>query len=219
MIINERKIWETLKQIGFTDNASAGIMANIFVESGFKPDNVQNSFEKRLGNDAEYTKKINDRVYTREQFAKDGSGYGLCQWTYPARKRALYDFCMCRGTRIDNIDDQLYYLTQECRNGGLFDRLNKCASPYDAGVLFMLNFERPKDQSVTAQKRRGELAVRFYNDNVDSKSIDNAYFALDNLFSEVTDTLKGKYGNGADRVNALGADYEIVQKIINHISI
>ena len=217
MIVNESKIWQALKQIGFTDFASAGIMANIFVESGFKPDNVQNSFEKRLGTDAEYTKKVNERTYTREQFANDSAGYGLCQWTYHTRKSALYDFCMCRSTKIDNIVDQLLFMTQECRNSGLFDRLNKCTSPYDAGVLFMLNFEKPKDQSVTAQKRRGELAVRFYNDNVDTKSIDNAYFALDNLFSEVTDTLKGKYGNGADRVKALGADYEIVQNIINHI--
>ncbi len=217
MIANEQKIFGTLKQIGFTDFACAGIMANIFVESGFKPDNIQNSFEKRLGNDTEYTKKINERTYTREQFTNDHAGYGLCQWTYPTRKASLYDFCMCRSSKIDNIADQLYFMAQECRHSGLFDKLNKCASPYEAGVLFMLNFEKPKDQSVTSQKRRGELAVRFYNDNVDTKTLDNAYFALDNLFSEVVDTLKGKYGNGADRAKALGADYEIVQNIINHI--
>ena len=71
MIANEQKLFGTLKQIGFTDFASAGIMANIIVESGFKPDNLQNSFEKRLGADAEYTKKVNERAYTREQFAND----------------------------------------------------------------------------------------------------------------------------------------------------
>ena len=189
MIANESKIWSTLKQIGFTDFASAGIMANIFVESGFKPDNLQNSFEKRLGSDADYTKKVNERVYTREQFANDSAGYGLCQWTYHTRKSALYDFCMCRSTKIDNIVDQLLFMTQECRNSGLFDRLNKCASPYDAGVLFMLNFEKPKDQSVTAQKRRGELAIRFFNDNVNSKAISHHKSTLDDIVTKVKDTL------------------------------
>lgn len=220
MIANENKIWQTLKQIGFTDNASAGIMANIFVESGFKPDNLQNSFEKRFGTDSEYTKKVNEREYTREQFANDSAGYGLCQWTYHTRKSALYDFCMCRSTKIDNIVDQLLFMTQECRNSELFDKLNKCASPYDAGVLFMLNFERPKDQSVTAQKRRGELAIRFYNENVSTNDIyeqmDNK---LDHLCAIVRETIEGKYGNGADRVKALGANYDIVQRVINYISI
>lgn len=219
MIINEHKIWETLKQLGFTDYASAGIMANIFVESGFKPDNVQNSFEKRLGSDTEYTKKVNNREYTREQFAHDSCGYGLCQWTYHTRKSALYDFCMCRSTKIDNITDQLLFMTQECRNSGLFDRLNKCATPYDAGVLFMLNFERPKDQTVTAQKRRGELAIRFYNDNVDSSDLPKAKPTLDELITMVKDTISGKYGNGQERVQRLGEHYSIVQRIINYISI
>ena len=217
MIANESEIWNALHRAGFNDIASAGILANMHVESHLKPDNVQNTYESKVGTDEAYTKKINMRTYTREQFANDHAGYGLCQWTYSSRKRALYDFCMVRSGNIANIYDQVLFLAQECRNSGLFDLLNKCTSPYDAGVLFMLKFEKPKDQSVTAQKRRGELAVRFYNDNVDTKSLDNAYFALDNLFSEVTDTLKGIYGNGADRVKALGADYEIVQQIINHI--
>lgn len=219
MIANESEIWTTLKQIGFTDFATAGIMANIFVESGFKPDNLQNSFEKRLGNDAEYTKKVNERSYTREQFANDSAGYGLCQWTYRTRKSALYDFCMCRSTKIDNIVDQLLFMAQECRNSGLFDKLNKCASPYDAGVLFMLHFEKPKDQSVTAQKRRGELAIRFFNDNVNSKSISHHKSTLDDIVAKVKDTIAGKYGNGVERMKNLGADYDIVQRIINHISI
>lgn len=192
-------------------------MANIFVESRFKPDNVQNSFEKRLGSDEEYTKKVNNREYSREQFAKDSAGYGLCQWTYPDRKRALYEFCMCRSAHIDNIDDQLYYLAQECRNGGLFDKLNRCANPYNAGVMFMLEFEKPKDQSVTAQKRRGELAIRFYNDNFDSSVLPRSSTTLDELFNKVKDTIAGKYGNGNERFEKLGDDYEIVQRIINHI--
>lgn len=217
MIMNESKIWATLRHIGFTQNASAGIMANIFVESGFKPDNVQNSFEKRLGSDDEYTKRVNERSYSREQFATDSAGYGLCQWTYHTRKRALYDFCMCRSTHIDNIDDQLFFLAQECRNSGLFDKLNKCTSAYDAGVMFMLEFEKPKDQTVTAQKRRGELAVRFYYDNFDSSVMPRSKTTLDELVTKVKDTIVGKYGNGAERVNNLGDDYDIVQRIINHI--
>lgn len=218
MIANEVEIWKALHNAGFNDIASAGILANMYSESHLKPDNVQNTYESKVGTDEAYTRKINERTYTREQFANDHAGYGLCQWTYPTRKQALYDFCMVRSGNIASITDQVLFLAQECRSSGLFDKLNRCATPYDAGVMFMLQFEKPKNQTVTAQKMRGELAIRFYNDNVSTVNLAQRDYNLDRLYEIVQDTLAGKYGNGEVRAVALGDDYEIVQKIINHIS-
>lgn len=218
MIANECEIWKALHNAGFNDIASAGILANMHAESHLKPNNVQNTYESKVGSDEAYTRKINERTYTREQFANDHAGYGLCQWTYHTRKQALYDFVMVRSGNIASITDQVLFLAQECRSSGLFDKLNHCATPYDAGVLFMLQFEKPKNQTVTAQKMRGELAVRFYNDNVSTVNLAQRDYNLDRLYEIVQDTLAGKYGNGDVRAVALGDDYEIVQKIINHIS-
>ena len=218
MIANECEIWKALHNAGFNDIASAGILANMHAESHLKSNNVQNSYESKVGSDEVYTRKINERAYTRDQFANDHAGYGLCQWTYHTRKSALYDFVMVRSGNIANITDQVLFLAQECRSSGLFDKLNRCVTPYDAGVLFMLQFEKPKNQTVTAQKMRGELAIRFYNDNVSTVNLAQRDYNLDRLYELVQDTLAGKYGNGEVRAVALGDDYEIVQKIINHIS-
>lgn len=217
MIANEHEIYKTLKDLGFTDFATAGIMANLYCESRFKPDNVQNSYEKIVGNNVDYTKKVNNGDLHIEQFANDCAGYGLAQWTEYSRKKGLYAFIMARSKDISNLYDQLAFLRLECQNSGLYGKLNKCTSPYDAGVLFMLKFERPKNQTAQAQKNRGELATRFYNDNVSSVSIANQKSNLYKLFEMVSDTIAGKYGNGEDRKKALGKDYSIVQMIINYI--
>ena len=46
---NENKIWSYLKAKGMSDFAIAGIMGNLQAESGLNPQNLQNSYEKKLG--------------------------------------------------------------------------------------------------------------------------------------------------------------------------
>ena len=45
----EEKIWSFLKAQGLTDAGAAGLMGNLYAESGLRPDNLQNSYEGRLG--------------------------------------------------------------------------------------------------------------------------------------------------------------------------
>ena len=76
----EEKIWSFLKAQGLTDAGAAGLMGNLYAESGLRANNLQNSYEGRLGmTDAEYTEMVNRGTYTN--FANDRAGYGLCQWT------------------------------------------------------------------------------------------------------------------------------------------
>ena len=50
------KIWNFLKSNGLSDCGTAGLMGNLFAESGLNPQNLQNSYEKKLGHtDASYT--------------------------------------------------------------------------------------------------------------------------------------------------------------------
>ena len=51
--MNEQKIWDYLKAQGFNSSGAAGLMGNLYAESGLDPKNLQNSYEKKLGyNDA-----------------------------------------------------------------------------------------------------------------------------------------------------------------------
>lgn len=51
-------------------------MGNLYAESGLKPDNLQNTCEKKLGlSDADYTAQVDAGIY--QDFVHDSAGYGL----------------------------------------------------------------------------------------------------------------------------------------------
>ena len=84
----EKYIWSRLTAAGLTPAGAAGLMGNLYAESGLNPANLQNTHEKKLGlTDAAYTAAVDAGTYTN--FAGDGAGYGLAQWTYKTRKAAL----------------------------------------------------------------------------------------------------------------------------------
>ena len=88
---NEEKIWNYLKGAGLNDFGTAGLMGNLYAESGLIPNNVENLYEKRLGvTDASYTAAVDSGKY--QFFATDKAGYGLAQWTYCSRKAELLDY-------------------------------------------------------------------------------------------------------------------------------
>ena len=72
---NEKAIWDYL--YGKIGNAYgvAGLMGNLYAESALRPNNLQNTYEKKLGlSDTQYTAKVDDGSYTN--FVKDSAGYG-----------------------------------------------------------------------------------------------------------------------------------------------
>ena len=87
----EEKIWKYLKKNGLNDYGVAGLMGNLYAESGLKPMNLQNSSERSIGmTDEEYTKAVDNGTYC--DFVTDRGGYGLAQWTYWSRKKALLEY-------------------------------------------------------------------------------------------------------------------------------
>ena len=72
---NEEKIWNYLKGAGLNDFGAAGLMGNLYAESGLIPNNVENLYEKRLGvTDASYTAAVDSGKY--QFFSTDKAGYG-----------------------------------------------------------------------------------------------------------------------------------------------
>ena len=112
----EEKIWNFLKSQGLSDVGVSIIMGHGFAESGLKPDNLQNSYERKLGMaDAEYTEMVDNGTYAN--FAHDKAGYGLFQWTYWSRKAALLAYAKSAGKSIGDLEMQLGFLMQELSQG------------------------------------------------------------------------------------------------------
>ena len=108
----EKYIWNRLTAAGLTPAGAAGLMGNLYAESGLNPANLQNTHEKKLGlTDAAYTAAVDAGTYTN--FAGDGAGYGLAQWTYKTRKAALLAYVRAAGRSIGDLEAQLGFLIQE----------------------------------------------------------------------------------------------------------
>ena len=109
---NESTIWNFLKGKGISNYGIAGIMGNLYAESGLLPNNLENTYEKKLGmTDAQYTAAVDNGTY--KNFVKDAAGYGLAQWTYYTRKQGLLDYVKSKGVSIGNLNAQLDYLYKE----------------------------------------------------------------------------------------------------------
>lgn len=163
--MNEVTIWKFLKAQGLTDAGTAGLMGNIYAESGLNPKNLQNTYEKKLGyTDAAYTAAVDNGTYTN--FVRDSAGYGLCQWTYWTRKQALYAFCKAIGASIGNLDAQLRFLMKELSESfkGVLGVLLTTTSVREASDAVLLQFERPaKMNDPAVQQKRAEYGQTYYN--------------------------------------------------------
>lgn len=161
---NEEKIWNYLKGAGLNDCGAAGLMGNLYAESGLRPDNLQNTYEKKLGmTDASYTAAVDGGTYTG--FVRDCAGYGLAQWTYWSRKQGLFNFSKAAGRSIGDLEMQLDFLMKELREGykAVLTTLKTVGSVRQASDAVLLQFERPADQSETAKKRRASFGQKYYD--------------------------------------------------------
>lgn len=63
--MNEKTIWNKLISAGLTFAGTAGLMGNLYAESALNPQNLQNSYEKKLG----YTDSIYTQAEKKSYFA------------------------------------------------------------------------------------------------------------------------------------------------------
>lgn len=160
---NPSTIWNFFKGKGLNNFAVAGIMGNIYAESGFKPTNLQNSYEKALGyTDDSYTAAVDSGAYTN--FVKDSAGYGLVQWTYWSRKEALLGYARSVGKSIGDLGMQLDFMWKEMQGyKSMMTTLNEATSVAEASNAVMTQFERPADMSEAAQARRAGYGKTYYD--------------------------------------------------------
>ena len=148
-----------------------GILGNIKAESNCRGDNLQNSYEKKLGfTDETYTAAIDNGSYTVEQFKNDHAGYGLCQWTFWSRKQGLYDYWKeyYPDRSISYIPMQVAFLYNEISTA-LENKLLNAQTVEETARIFMLDFEKPANQSEENIQRRCQIARDLYMDYLSQK--------------------------------------------------
>lgn len=189
----ERIIWDALMKEYGNAYGVAGAMANIDKESGLKSTNLQNTGNKKLGmTDEEYTAAVDNGSYNN--FVNDKIGYGICQWTYWSRKKALLEYAKSCGKSIGNLEMQIEFLIKELNSSykSVAEVLRNATSIREASNAFMLKYERPKNQSEANQKKRADNGQKYF----DKYACRVIYFAA----------YEGKSCSIVDALNSIGAD-------------
>lgn len=170
-----RKTWDQLVSAGMTPAGAAGLMGNLYAESGVITTRMEDLCIERLKavgkiyTGATYTAFIDDGTISREEFLHPlpgrQYGYGLAQWTSPSRKAGLYDLAKKRHASIGDLAVQLEYLVQELQSAyrGLWAFLTVTTDIAAAADRVLTEFEQPADTSGGVKKTRQGYAQEFYN--------------------------------------------------------
>ena len=155
----KQQIWDYFLAKDFSAYGIAGIMGNMWKESNFITNNVE---DRAPYTDEQYTTMVDNGTYTN--FVYDNYGYGLIQWTYSTLKQELLNTCKSRNKSISDLSCQLDTLYSQLQREGLLNQIKNSTSVWDSTTTFMLKFERPYDQSKSAQEERVKLSESIFNE-------------------------------------------------------
>ena len=158
-------IYEQLRAEGMTHAGACALMGNLMAESSLIANIAQRGMTELT--DVEYTAKF-DRA--PETCYRDGVGYGLAQWTYWSRKKALFEFAYSNGESVGDEETQVEFLLHELKTDfpGLYTILCATNDMYAATDTVCREYERPAINNVD---RRYEFAKIFDKDFADKKQI------------------------------------------------
>jgi len=137
-------VCSSLLASGFSKEATIGIMANLYAESGYNPINLQNSYESKLGyTDSSYTLAVDNGSY--KNFSSDSAGYGLAQWTSGGRKLNLYNYAKERNVSIGNFEMQFNFMLRELERSysNTYKYITGGHDAIDTGAYWCDHYESP----------------------------------------------------------------------------
>ena len=152
-------IYNLFRGYGLSEAGALGMLGNWECESGCEPYRVQGDYQASRAISKAYVNAIETCVSDRERFATDQKGFGLAQWTYPQRKRNLWDAWQKSSLRIDSCELQVAFAMWELQNeySGLLNYLRTAEAIYDCTNRICREYERPAVNNVQA---RYEAALR-----------------------------------------------------------
>lgn len=148
---NAKTIWNRLRSKGMSENGIAGLMGCWKNESNFNPKNLENKFEKKYGNDDQYTQYV-DTNNKWPDSPNDHVGYGLAQWTGANgnatsgnRKHNLLAYAKSKGTSVGDLNTQIDFAYDEVKNSypKAYSALQSASSPSDGAAAALGLYEMP----------------------------------------------------------------------------
>lgn len=183
---DEKVIWYFLYEKISNPFGVAGLMGNLYAESGLCPTNLQQYYETKLGyTDTTYTNAVDNGSY--DNFAKDCAGYGIAQWTYWSRKQSLLNYAKKNNKSIGDLSMQLEFLWYELNENfaSVVNALKDAQSVRYASDIVLTRFESPADQSETAKAKRASYGQEYYNKYTSQNSVNttqpNAEFSVGDI--------------------------------------
>lgn len=161
-------IWNYFMSKIVNEYGVAGLMGNLYAESGLCPYIVQGDIPVS-DYSVEYTENVDNGTITEADFVNNGpggGGYGLAQWTYYTRKQALYDMWKSDGySSIGSIVLACDYLWYELQTSfaGVLSVLKTATSIREASDKVLHDFERPADQSEAVEVVRESYGRVYYD--------------------------------------------------------
>lgn len=159
-------MYNSFRAAGMTHAGACGMLANIRAES----DGISNIVQRGMQN-------LSDDAYTAEfdmfptAKIRDGTGYGLCQWTFWSRKQALYDFAKLNGVSVGNEKMQVQFIIKELKTAeflSIWKYLCSCTDALKASDMVCTQYEKP---AINNLKTRQTYAATFDHD---FKGVDNS---------------------------------------------
>lgn len=154
-------IYNLLRGYGLSEAGALGMLGNWECESNCEPYRVQGDYQASRAISKAYVDAITSGRMSEEQFARDGKGFGLAQWTYPQRKRNLYDFALGCMKPIDSCSMQVDFAMWELQNeySGLLSYLKTAEAIWDCTDRICREYERPAVNNVQA-RYEAALSIR-----------------------------------------------------------
>lgn len=180
---NAEKSWNYLKSKGLNNFAIAGLLGNIYAESGIIPNRVEVLCLNRLKEngkvytDITYTEAVDTEKISKSEFLNPlpgkQYGYGLAQWTSPGRKQNLYDFAKSKNVSIGDLEMQLEFLCKELSESykTVFSTLKSAKSVREASDVVLKKFECPADTGTSVQEKRASYGQKYYDTYAKTENI------------------------------------------------
>lgn len=133
----EEIVWDYLKDAGYTDIQVAGIIGNLYQESGLNPARVESN----------------------------GEGIGLVQWSF-GRKQNLINYASSKGKDWTDLESQLEFLVDELDSKQFYQPYKDTfMNPYsvsEATEAFCFGFERPNKAKANLSFRQEKAWEAYY---------------------------------------------------------
>jgi len=181
---NEQIIWNYLQEKINNPYGTAGLMGNLFAESSLNPI-LANNIKKYGMTSEQYTMAVD--TGKNDNFVNDKIAYGLAQWCYHTRKKALLDIARSEKKSVGDIYLQLDYLWFELQSyKTVINTLYSAKTVKEASDVVLLRYEKPANQSDKVKEKRAGFGQKYYDKYA------NVKFNIPKLnATEILNSLKG----------------------------